>query len=120
MIISERPLSGHAHTLAPAALPPLFPPGPCGPLAPGRERLRAEILSARYADRVAEASRLRALAALRSERLASPRYLADAAAIFPVPRPTLRGKPWVGEASALVTAEAHGAQLVLAAKTVNS
>ena len=100
--------------------PSLRLPGPCGPLAPGRERLRAEILSTRYAARVAEASRLRALAALRAERLASPRYLAGAAAIFPVSLPMLRGKPWVGNVGSLVAAEAHDAQFALAAGTVGS
>ena len=110
----------------PAPLPDPDPPcpvrvsGPLGPFAPGKARMRAEILESRRAGLVAEASRVRAVSVLRAERAASPRYLSRAAAIFPVNRPTLNGGPWVGDVGALVAAERHDAQFSLAAGTVCS
>ena len=83
-------------------------------------RIRAQILEARQARGVAESSRLRAVASLRSERLSSPGYRARAAAIFPVQQPLLDGKPWVGDVGRLVADEARDAQFALAMETVSS
>ena len=94
--------------------------GPPGPLAPGRSRIRAQILAARQARGVAESSRLRAIASLHSERLSSPAYRERAAAIFPIRQPLLDGKPWVGDVGRLVADEAHDAQFALAMGTVTS
>ena len=90
------------------------------PFAPGRFRMRAQIAAAALARTVGEASRLRAVAALRRERLEDSKYRQQAAAIFPVRRPLLNGRPWVGAVGDLVAAESRDAQFSLAQGTIAS